>query len=274
MASGDLHARRSDMDHREYIERYISSDCAVEPNPKERMAILEHLASCPECAEQSARERGIKSILQAKVPIVPAPDSLRMKIAAALDNEDASERARRSSVFRPAMVFRPAIWTTAAVMAAAAILLVVILRVRQTSVPAFDEAITSYRQSERNFTPAIGTNSNEGLAVALINEFGVAPVWDFSSLGLSPVGGRIAHAADGKATAYSMYQGQRGSLLCIVERNDNFHFPPSGQIVKGIHIYQYDGYSIAVTNRYSVFCIMVTRLPVTDLARAFNRLPV
>jgi anti-sigma factor RsiW len=256
------------MDHREYIERYISSDCAVEPNPKERMAISEHLASCPECAEQLARERAIKSILQTKVPIVPAPDSLRMKIAAALDNEDASERARRASVFRPA------IWTTAAVMAAAAILLVVILRVRQTSVPAFDEAITSYRQSERNFTPAIGTNSNEGLAVALINEFGVAPVWDFSSLGLSPVGGRIAHAADGKATAYSMYQGQRGSLLCIIDRNDNFHFPSRGQVVKGIHIYRYDGYSIAVTNRYSVFCIMVTRLPVTDLARAFNRLPV
>lgn len=267
MASGESHARRPDMDHRYYIERYLSSDRGTKLKPAERAPILEHLASCRECSKQLTIDREIKSILQTKVPIVPAPQSLRMKIVAALDNVDAGERARRSSV-----AGRPAICTTASVMAAAAIVLVVVLQMRQ-AVPAFDQAITTYAQSERNFTPAAGTSSYEGMAVALINEFGVAPVWDFSSLGLSPVGGRIAHGVDGKPTAYSMYRGRHGSLLCIIKRNDNFHFPPGGQIVKGIHIYQYNGYSIAVTNRYSVFCIMVTKLPVAELARAFNSFP-
>jgi hypothetical protein len=75
------------------------------------------------------------------------------------------------------------------------------------------------------------------------------------------------------SAAYSMYRGGGGSLLCIISRNDAFHFPPGGQTVKGIHLYRYNGFSIAATNRYAVFCLMVTRLPVADLARAFDRLP-
>jgi hypothetical protein len=79
--------------------------------------------------------------------------------------------------------------------------------------------------------------------------------------------------ADGKVIAYSLYKGGKGSLLCIIDRDEDFRFPPGDQVVKGIHLYRYKGYSIAATNRYSVFCVMITDLPLSDLARAFEQLP-
>jgi len=255
------------MDHREYIERYIVSDRGTELDLEERAAISEHLAGCPECREKLESERATKSILQKKVPIVAAPPALRMRILATLDASDARERSSRVATSGRRF------WLTAGAMAAAAILIVAILQQRQRPVAAFDKAIAAYEQSEQNFTPAVGTESEDRLAVALINEFGVAPVWDFSSVGLSPAGGRIDHSADGKAIAYGRYNGQHGSLLCIIDRDDTFHFPPGGQVIKGVHIYRYRGFSIAATNRYAVFCIMVTRLPVVDLAHAFDQLP-
>ena len=256
------------MAHLEYIERYLCSDPDTELNVDERRALAEHLANCPECREHLVVERATKAMLQAEIPIVLAPDALRRRIIAGLDQEDRARHRRRNLISRRQMT-----WMAAASIAACLILLLANLRSRQALDPTFDAAIASYQRSEQSFTPTVGVRSNDELAVALINQFGVPLVWDFSSMGLAPVGGRIDRNADGKAVAYSMYKGGRGSLLCIISRDDTFHFPPGGQIVKGIHIYRHDGFTIAATNRYAVFCVMVTRLPVADLARVFDHLP-
>jgi anti-sigma factor RsiW len=249
----------------EYIERYFCSDPDTELNEHERRELAEHLASCAECREQLLVEQATKAMLQSEIPIVPAPNALRQRIIAGLDWED---QRKRNPITRRQMT-----WMAAAAIAACLILLIANLRGRPALDPTFDAAIASYQQSERSFTPTVAVGSNEEMALALINQFGVPLVWDFSSMGLKPAGGRIDRNADGKAVAYSMYKGERGSLLCIISRDDTFHFPPGGKIVKGIYLYRHDGFTIAATNRYAVFCVMVTRLPEAELAHAFDQLP-
>lgn len=262
------------MDHREYIEHYLSAHVDEELSAGEKDAVTAHLASCTECREIEAAERATKTMIHERVRIIPAPDALRRRIGAALDAADEAESRVHLVARRKAFVRRPAFWMTAASLAASIALLVLNFRIYQPANHTFDAAIASYRTSEKKFVPTVGAGSNAELAEALINQFGVPLVWDFSSIGLAPVGGRIDHDSDRKVVAYSMYKGNNGSLLCIIDREEQFHFPPGGQLVKGIHIYSYKGYSIAATDRYaSVFCVMVTRLPADDLARAFNQLP-
>jgi anti-sigma factor (TIGR02949 family) len=260
------------MDHWEYIERYLSAHADDELNADENEAVSAHLATCAECRETLAVERATKAMIQTRVRVIPAPDALRRRIVAALDAVDENEPRLRLVARRKTFVRRPAFWMAAVSLAASLILLTLNFGIYQPANRTFDAAIASYVKSEKSFVPTIG--SNDQLAEALINQFGVPLVWDFSSIGLAPVGGRIDHADNGKVVAYSMYKGHTGSLLCIIDRHEGFHFPAGGQIVKGIHIYKYKGYSIAATDRYAaVFCVMVTRLPDTDLARAFDQLP-
>jgi hypothetical protein len=168
---------------------------------------------------------------------------------------------------------RPPLWIAAASLAAGLAVMVFNLRPHQADNPSFDRAIAAYVDSERRFVPTVGASSADELAAELIDQFGVPLVWDFSSIGLTSRGGRIDKQADGKVVAYALYKGSKGSLLCIVNRREEFQFPPEDQIVKGIHLYRYKGYSIAATDRYSVFCVMVTDLSVEDLARALDQLP-
>ena len=256
------------MNHRDYIDRYVGAHADDELSAEERLAVSEHLANCEECRDQLAIERTTKAMVQKAIPIVSAPDALRRRIIEAFDAEDRAQRKARARISR-----RPMLWIAATSIAAAVLMLVVNLNLNRAANPTFDAAIAAYLKSEQSFTPTVGAGSNDDLALAMINQFGVPMVWDFSSIGLAPAGGRIDHTTDGKAVAYSMYKGSSGSLLCIIKRTDKFNFPSSDQVVKGIHLYRYKGFSIAATDRYAVFCVMVTRLPIADLARGFADLP-
>ncbi len=257
------------MDHRQYIEQYLSAHLDDELGAEELRAVEAHLASCAGCRERLAAERATKALLQKGLPIVAAPKALRERISAALDAIDRAQPKARVRVLR-----RPVLWmAVGGSLAACLAILVLNLRPTDTGNPMFDPAVASFLKAEKDFTPNIGSGSTDALAIALIEQFGVAPIWDFSSLGLAPAGGRIDHSADGKAVAYTLYKGAQGSLLCKIDREEVLHFPSGGRVVKGVHIYRYKGFSIAATNRYAVFCVMVTRLPVAQVARAFDQLP-
>src|SRR6202011_1770784 len=151
-----------------------------------------------------------------------APDGLRRRILASLDAADRAE-ARRMRTFR---LKRPPVWIAAASLAACMAVIVFNLRTHSVENPAFDAAVASFVDSERKFVPTVGAGSTDELAVAMINQFGVPLVWDFSSIGLSSRGGRIDKMPDGKDVAYSLYKGSKGSLLCIINRDEGgFHFP-------------------------------------------------
>jgi anti-sigma factor RsiW len=267
------------MDHRDYIELYLSADADSELSADERQAARAHLQGCAGCRARLAEERATKALLQKNFPMVEAPAALRARISAALDaadHEASRQTARVIQLRRPSRGLRtPLAWAAAATAVAALLALTLVSRQRQEEAtsPAFDAAIASFQKSEAGFEPTVGANSTDQLALALIDQFGVAPIWDFSSIGLRSAGGRIERASDGSAAAYTLYKGANGSLLCKIVRDRAFRYPPGGVTVKGIHIYRYKGFSVAATNRYSVFCVMVTRLPPEQLAHAFDQLP-
>lgn len=253
------------MDHREYIEHYLSADADDELTPAERHEVSAHLAGCAECRARLEGEREMKAMIRGEAPMYRAPDALRERICRGLDEIDRAGARRRP--MRTRMM-----WVSAAALAACLALAIVNMRAQPRD-PMFDAAIVSFERSQKNFAPTVGTRSVDDLARALINQFGVALVWDFTSVGMVPVGGRVDHSADGQPVAYTMYKGDKGSLLCIIKREDLVHPLSGGTVVKGIHIYRYKGFTIAATNRYSVFCVMVTQLSPDELARALERLP-
>ena len=253
------------LDHKQYIERYLSADADDELENHERREATAHVSGCEECRSMLDSEIAMKSEVK-KLATVTAPAELRNRIIAALDEVDRRSQTRVRSLRRPLA------WTAVAALAAC-LIAVTILRVQQPANPAFDAAIESFVRSEQSFASNVPSKSADELAVTYIDRFGVPMAWDFSSIGLEVAGGRIDQSSDGKPIGYSLYKGSRGSLLAVIYRNDAFNFPVGGETVKGIHIYHYRGYSVAATNRYSIFCIMVTRLPTSDLAQAFSQLP-
>jgi anti-sigma factor RsiW len=245
------------MDHRQYIEQYLSADADGALNAAERQAVSDHLATCADCRQLQAEERALKALLRERIPIVAAPAELRRKIIADLDLEDA--RAAGSVRFSR----RPLLLGSLGALAVAATVLVAILvggLGRQPTNRAFESAVKDYLSAQQNFASNSALSSPADLAVALSSELGYPFVWDFSPLGLAMVGARIDHRANGDAVAYTLYKGKAGSILCISFRKRDLIFPPGGKELHGVRFYPYDGFWIGVVNYGSVFCYFVTRL--------------
>ena len=179
------------MDHRQYIEQYLSADVDGALSPTERQAVAAHLAACADCRLRQADERALKALLRERIPIVSAPAELRQQIIAALDAETArpaSAPARRAQVGLVRFTRRPLWMGSFAALAAAAVVIAVIM-VRglgqQSMRPnAFGSAIKEYVVSERNFASNPALSSPMEFASALALEFGYPYIWDFSPLGL------------------------------------------------------------------------------------------
>lgn len=249
-------------DHERYLERYLA-DLDDDRDREAQHVARAHVEGCAQCQEKLSAENVMK-VKMTSLAAVRAPNDLRQRILLALDEEDRVTRRRRLS----RSVRRISVGAVAACLLA-----VLVFHTYRSSNPAFDTAIASYEKAEQAFTPNVPSRSPDELAVAFIEKFGVPMAWDFASLQLHSAGGRIERGADGNPVGYSLYTGPRGSLLCVIQRDDEFQFPAGGRIVKGIHIYQYKGYSVAATNRYAVFVIMVSNMPADDLANAFAQLP-
>jgi anti-sigma factor RsiW len=251
------------IEHRQYVERCLSADTDGEPDTTELRAARAHIEGCSECKETLAVTRKMKAETLT-LGAVRAPRELRERILDALDEVDRESESRERR--------RVVAWISVGTIAAC-LVAILFMQMRPASNPTFDAAIATFDKMEPNFTPNVPSNSPDQLAAAFIYQFGVPMAWDFSSLGLSAVGGRFEHDVEGAPVGYSLYKGDRGALLCIVYRDEAFNFPRGGELVKGIHLYHYKGYSIAATRRYAVFAILVTKLPTADLSQVFAQLP-
>jgi Putative zinc-finger len=252
------------IDHRQLVERCMSADIDGEPDSTELRDARAHVDGCAECKEMLAASTKMKAETL-NLGAVRAPRELRDRIVAALNEVDRESEVRERR--------RVVAWISVGSIAACLVAILFMQLLRPVSNPTFDAAIASFDKMEPNFTPNVPSNSPDQLAAAFIYQFGVPMAWDFSSIGLSAVGGRFEHDSDGAPVGYSLYKGDRGALLCIVYRDEAFDFPAGGEVVKGIHLYRYKGYSIAATRRYAVFAILVTKLPAADLSQAFAQLP-
>jgi len=247
------------MDHRQYIEQYMSADVDEELSPAERQVVTAHLAGCADCRQRQADERALKALLRERIPLIPAPAELRQKIIAGLDLEDAHPAIRRTRFAR-----RPLLLGSIGALAAAAAVLVVILVGGLGRQPiansALEVAVSDYLKAERNFASNPALSSQTDLAAALATELGYPFVWDFSALGLALAGARIDRQPSGKVIVYSFYKGKAGSILCINFRQHDFVMPPGGEDVHGVRFYHYKDVWVGVVSYASVFCYFVSRL--------------
>jgi mycothiol system anti-sigma-R factor len=251
------------MDHRQYIEQYLSADVDGELSDAERRAVSAHLANCADCRQRRGAERVLKALIRERITIMPAPPELRKRIAAVLE-------AKTAGAARKGLMRKPLWMASVAALAAAAAVLVVILvsGIGQPQNPRFDAAVADYLKSEQSFKSSAGLRSVDELAVALANQFGYPYVWDFSSLGMALAGARIDHLAGGKVVAYSLYKGARGSILCINFRALDYVPPPGGQMLRGVRFYRYKDLWVGIVRYGTVFCLLVTRLPPAQMAPA------
>jgi hypothetical protein len=246
------------MDHRQYIEEYLSADVDGALSPAERQAVSAHLAACVDCRQRQADERALKALLHERIPIVSAPAELRQRVITALGREDSRPAARHRRFSR-----RPLWVGSLGALAAAAAVAVIILvggLGRPPANAALEAAVNDYLSAERSFAPSSALNTPADLALALTSEFGYPFIWDFSPLGLTMAGARIEHRAGGRAIAYSFYKGKAGSVLCINLRQVDFTYPPGGEELHGVRFYRYRNLWIGVVNYGSVFCYFVSRL--------------
>jgi hypothetical protein len=256
------------MDHRQYIEHYLSADVDGELDAAERQAVAAHLASCPECRQRRSEEHELKAVLREQIAMRPAPPELRQKIIAALDQEDASALGRR----------RRRRWGALGAIAAAAAIAAFLLIAGPLSHPrnpALEAAAADYLSAERGFASNSTIRTQADLATALTDAFGYPFIWDFSTLGMSLAGARIDHRPDGSTVAYSLYKGKGQSILCINVRQADLVFPPGGEELHGVRFYRYRQLWIGVVNYGSVFCYFVSRMPPAQMLPALvHHLPL
>jgi hypothetical protein len=254
------------MDHRQYIQQYLSADIDGELSPAESQAVSTHLASCADCRQRQADERAFKALLRQRIPLHAAPSELGRSIIAALDRED----ARTALQHRRAARRRLWLGAAGALAAAAAIVAVILIGGRgpQPANRLLDSVANDYLGAQHNFAASSALHTQADLATALTSEFGYPFIWDFSSLGLSLAGARIEHRPDGRAVVYSLYKGKGQSILCINVRQLNFTVPPGGKELHGVRFYQYRGLWIGIVNYGSVFCYFVTHLTPTQMLPA------
>jgi hypothetical protein len=246
------------MDHRQYIEQYLSADIDGELTSAERQAVSSHLASCAACRQRQADERAFKTLLHQRIAVRAAPDELRQQIIAALDREDARgtpEPARR----RRSRLWLGAVGVAAVAAAIAAIVLIGGIG-PQPGNPLLESVANDYLSAQRGFASNSALSTQADLATALTMEFGYPFIWDFSSVGLSLAGARIEHRPDGRSVIYSLYKGKGRSILCVNARQFDYAVPPGGQEFHGVRFYQYRGLWIGIVSYGSVFCYFATRM--------------
>lgn len=255
------------MDHREYIERYLSADVDGELSAEERAAVDAHLAACEACRQRRAAELELKRLMRARLSIAPAPADVRRRVIDALASlDDRPPAALRRSFRRPLASI--GIGLAGAIAAALAIFILT----RPPANPEFDAAIANYLKAERQFTPNVPSATVDDMAVAMAAEFGFPFIWDFSTIGLNLIGARVDHTEDQTPIAQAFYKGPSGTLLCIMRReNATLTFPAGGEVIRGVQVYRYRGYSIAETQYNTVVCVMVTRLTADQLRPALNQ---
>jgi anti-sigma factor RsiW len=67
------------------VQKFVHPYVDGEFDPSERARFAAHILGCCKCREAVAFEQSFKASLKAQLPRVPAPESLRLKVSAALD---------------------------------------------------------------------------------------------------------------------------------------------------------------------------------------------
>jgi len=274
------------LNHREYIDHFLSAHADGELTGAELREAASHVASCKECAARLAQERALKSLVHVHARATETPSAVRAKLLALLAEEAARGEgamateppAHRGGIIKA--MRRPAIWIPLS-LAAGLVLAFVTARglgiyprpdvevvYRAGGIPEFDIATAYFDKFEHHFAPNVPSSSYGAISFAFVGAHMPGYIWNFNSSGLTLVGGRLDKLPDRRPVTFTFYQGEQRSLLCIRYKVSDFS-PPHGAVHEmGGHLfYRYHGHSICYS--YSpvgdFVCVLISRQPVNQL---------
>ncbi|MCX5731447.1 MAG: zf-HC2 domain-containing protein [Deltaproteobacteria bacterium] len=247
------------------LEPYLDSEFGAD----DRASIEAHLSACAPCRDGAAAAMAFRSALRARLraafapgsPQATAPDSLRRRISAALDAEEARPAAWWRRLFSPLPV--------AAVAACVAGALVVFAGHRATD-PLVEEAV---RKHARDLPLELNTAS---IAPELIPSM-LASKLDFNPKppafradGVKLVGARLAQIRNWPA-AYMRYETPRGPLGLFIIDDPQRRVAEEGHQVRAgpatVWVMNMRGYHVAVWRRDEIVYSLVSDLDEADLVR-------
>jgi hypothetical protein len=278
------------LNHREYINDFLSAHADGELTGAESREAEAHVASCPECAARLSQERALKALVRKHAGQIETPSAVHTKLMALLAEEAArgegaleqkSDSRRGPSRERGVRTLRrPAVWIS---MSIAACLAIAFITARQLGflsgdsvrvvyheggVPEFDIATAYLAKFDRSFKPNVPSGSYGDIASAYMDAHMPGYLWNFNGSGLRLVGGRLEKLPDGRMATFTFYKGGGHSLVCIRFKTSSDRLPPGAvHAMAGHSFYSYYGYAICYS--YSPIgdfvCLLVTHQPVNQL---------
>ncbi|HLX37040.1 MAG TPA: zf-HC2 domain-containing protein, partial [Candidatus Binataceae bacterium] len=235
------------MDHREYIEEFLSAQADGELNGEELRAAEAHVALCPQCAARLAEERSLKALVR-KHSRAQLPSQVQSRLMTML----AEEAARGEGALEPQagaqrgapherglrVIRRPAVWLPIAAAACLAIAFVgarqmgylggnaVRVVYHQNGNPEFDVATAYFAKFERNFQPNVPSDTYGDISGAYLDHHMPGHLWNFNNAGMQLVGGRLEKLPDGRLATLTLYRGSGNSVMCIRFKASSDQLPP------------------------------------------------
>jgi len=250
------------------VERLLEPYLDGEFDVAERAGIEDHLCSCHRCRQGVAAAMSFRSTLRTKLrqamaagtPAGTAPESLRRRLAEALDREEASEPWWRR-VIAPLPV---------ATLAACAVGALVVFAGHRSADPLVEEAV---RKHARDLplelsTASVAPELIPGMLASHL-DFNPRPP-TFQAHGVRLVGARLAQLRDWPA-AYMRYQTPRGQVGLFIIDDPDRRVGESGHQVRAgpatIWVINARGYNVAVWRRNEIVYSLVSDLDEADLVR-------
>jgi hypothetical protein len=277
------------LNHRKYIDDFLSAHADGELTGAELREAEAHVASCPECKARLDQERALKALVRKHAGQIETPSEVHTKLMALLAEEAArgegaleqkSDSLRGPSRERGVRTSRrPAVWIPLSIAAC----LIAFISARQLGflggdsvrvvyhqggVPEFDIATAYLAKFDRGFRPNVPSNSYRDVAGAYMDAHMPGYLWNFNGSGLRLVGGRLEKLPDGRMATFTFYKGSGHSLVCIRFKTSSDQMPPGAvHAMAGHSFYSYYGYAICYS--YSpvgnFVCLLVTHQPINQL---------
>ena len=248
------------------VERLLDPWLDGELDGRDQAELLRHLDGCRRCRPLADERAADRTMLRAKLreamgpgtPAGTAPESLRERIAAALDRQ------------------RPPLWRRAlspvplGALAAAAAGVLVVLASHGGMGPLADEAVAKHLR-DLPLEVNAATVAPDAIPAALANvlDFNPRPP-PFQAQGLRLVGARTAHLRD-RPAAYMRYETPRGrmGLFIVVDPERSLdHLAYTVQLgPPAVRVLNARGYNVAVWRENEMVYSLVSDLDEADLKR-------
>lgn len=310
----------------EYISEYLAAHADNELTPHQRRDADQHAGECTTCRRRLANERALKELIRQHASLTKAPAELRLRIRAALhetvfpassantlsvgtrtsSHDRDGTGAQRSGSWRAAgeRLRQPQVWVPVGIAGSLILVLALltgraiqpVAMIASRPIPAFDVAISKYREFQREFIPNVppeAFTSRDGTLYAWVvdrnpiqrvaanddsddisrsyREMNMPDdLLDFSAAGYQIVGGRFDHLPDRHLITYTLYGGNAGQILSLCFSDPTMSAPIGAVDWLGMRsFYTYKGYSICLSFYPAghFVSILVSRMPLPQLLR-------